>query len=113
MENLPSMSVFWDEQLSRFRDAAVVMPDSVFGKAFFYYLDTNVTLHHESPIILDSLIHEVISGMGVKSTVNDEWSIVLSASDVDGNGVINGVEGYNFIQYNGLDSISVSIKNTD
>ncbi len=112
LENLPSMSVFWDEQLSRFRDAAVVMPDSVLGKAFFYYLDTNVTLHHESPIILDSLIHEVMSGMGVESTVNDEWSIVLSASDVDGNGVINGVEGYNFIQYNGLDSISVSTLKT-
>ena len=28
--------VFWDEQLSRFRDAAVVMPDSVFGKATYY-----------------------------------------------------------------------------
>jgi hypothetical protein len=108
LENLPSMSVFWDEQLSRFRDAAVVMPDSVLGKAFFYYVDPDVTIHNESPIILDSLIHEVMSGMGVKSTVNDEWSIVLSASDVDGNGVINGVEGYNFIQYNGLDSISVS-----
>ena len=53
-----------------------------------------------------------MSGMGVESTVNDEWSIVLSASDVDGNGVINGVEGYNFIQYNGLDSISVSTLKT-
>ena len=32
--------------------------------------------------------------------------------DVDGNGVINGVEGYNFMQYNGLDSISVSTLKT-
>jgi hypothetical protein len=94
--------IFWDEKLTTFRDIITINPDSMAGLSFFQYLTPNIQIALDEPLPKDSLESEnMVENISEKG-------MVLSATDADNNGVINGSEGYNFVQYRGLDSILVS-----
>ena len=97
-----SESIFWDEKLARFRPSTDVGPDSLLGISLLQYIT-------ESPLESEFVTNNTDSTAEIESNeIISEWTIFLSATDSDENGYINNQEGYNFIQYRGIDSISVS-----
>lgn len=94
--------IFWDEQLSRFRNATTIEQDSVRGLSLYQYIAPESDNALAEMVFEDSLLEE-----NSTETIT-EWRISLSATDSDENGIINGSEGYNFVQFKGKDSILVS-----
>jgi len=96
------VSIYWNEQSSTYEEVTIAVLDSLNGHALLsYFLPNNDELNMES-FFVDTALSQI------ETEFNNEWSITLSATDLDGNGIINGTEGYNFVQYVGSDSISVS-----
>jgi hypothetical protein len=97
-----SFEIYWDEKLSRFRSVEGVQEDSLIGISRFAFNEPESVESEQYRLVGDSLNIEVIPEL------NADHSITLSATDFDENGIINDAEGYNFVQFKGADSISVS-----
>ncbi len=93
---------FWDEEQQTFRNTKSIDSDSLYGLSLFASM----------PLSNDNLSNE--NGSFENSEFNDtkavlkEWELSLSATDGNSNGLIEGKEGYNFIQFLAYDSMKVS-----
>ncbi len=100
-ETSDSETIFWDERLSRFRAVSSIETDSLLGISFFQYVTPYTETSQFESNYEDSLMTETNF-----QTEFDRF-ITISATDLDENGIINGAEGYNFVRFQGQDSISV------
>lgn len=93
---------FWNESSATFEKVSVEHMDSLSGISLFRYLDFQSRDVELEPFQEDTTFVSMVTEPSVT-----DWIVTLSATDLDGNGILNDSEGYNFIQYNGFDSVSV------
>lgn len=88
---------FWNERLQTFERVDALEFSSEFGStqiAFFSTEELELSLEKSVQASEDSLANELLI------EPKREVSFTISATDVDENGIVNGFEGYNFIQNN-------------
>ncbi len=98
-EEMQELKVYgWNEAEQEFELADVFNPSELLFKNFIAYVDEDITQVYQS--LRDSLIKK-------KAAIIDELVFTVSGTDSDENNIINGAEGYNFVQNNTGESIPV------
>ena len=100
-EEMQGLSVYgWDEGDQNFEVADVFDPSELEYKNFIAFLDEDITPIYQS--LSDSLTKK-------KSSASQELIFSISGTDTDDNNIINGAEGYNFIQNSTGQSVPVRV----
>ncbi len=92
--------VFWNEQTASFELYSIENADTLENAILFSFN------HDKSPDVLELVPSDEVN-RNIIDLYDYEWAFSLTSSDIDGNGVINDSEGYNFIQYSRQDSLAV------
>lgn len=98
-EEMQGLTVYgWNEAEQKFELADVFDPSELLNKNFIAFVDEDITQVYQS--LRDSLSKK-------KSAGASELRFVISGTDIDENNIINGAEGYNFVQNNTGEPIPV------
>lgn len=104
--NLDGQYFFWSEPEQKFRLLTPANADSVAGKPLLQYINEPLVQETEAlPMNLEETLPDTTEFEPQTSAVVEVMEYTLSATDADENGIINGLEGFNFITNTTGDSI--------